>query len=206
MPRRLEKTAPKSLMAALIARAWSAPDARGDERVRAWSATAGGNAAAHRRGVPGSDEQTTLRRALRRIRISGYRWHATSFFCSGNRISHVAEIAGVRSDAHFCGAFRKRFGALPTTVGRSFQGKQRSEYYPVETLGWRMRVPFRFRLGSGAGGRDFSAIAVCGRVLLGRRGSKRSGARMHAARHRVGCRLKARYCGGGPCQPAGLRP
>ena len=52
---------------------------------------------------------------------------------SGNCISHVAAITEVQSDAHFRGAFRKRFGASPTTGGRSFRGGQRSKYYPVGT-------------------------------------------------------------------------
>jgi len=54
-------------------------------------------------------------------------------FYSGNSISHVAEVTGFQSDAHFCRAFRKRFGASPTTMRRSFQGEQRSKYYPVGT-------------------------------------------------------------------------
>jgi hypothetical protein len=45
------------------------------------------------------------------------------FFYSGDFNSHVAEIMGVQSDAHFRSGFRERFGASPMTVGRSFQRK-----------------------------------------------------------------------------------
>jgi hypothetical protein len=120
-PRRLGKTAPKSLMAALIARAWSAPGVGGDEGVRAWWATAGRNVAAHRRGVRvGRADDPALRAtAYPDIRPQVAR---DQLFYGDVSKSHVAEITGVRSDAHLCAAFRERFGASPTTVGRRFQG------------------------------------------------------------------------------------
>jgi hypothetical protein len=108
-------------------------------------------------------------------------------------------------NAHFCGAFREWVGASQTTAGRSFQGKQRSRYYRVETQLADAR-PVSFSLGEWCRRTGFSANTACGKMLLERRGSKRSGARGHGMQRRTGCRLKARYCGGGPCQPAGLRP
>jgi AraC family carnitine catabolism transcriptional activator len=54
-------------------------------------------------------------------------------FYSNNPILHIAEVTGFQSDAHFCRAFRKRYGASPSAVRRSFQGEQRSKYYPAGT-------------------------------------------------------------------------
>jgi AraC family carnitine catabolism transcriptional activator len=54
-------------------------------------------------------------------------------FYSGNSIGHIAEVTGFQSDAHFCRAFRKRFGASPSIVRRDFQADRRSKYYPVGT-------------------------------------------------------------------------
>ncbi len=54
-------------------------------------------------------------------------------FYSGNSICHVAEATGFQSDAHFCRAFRKQYGASPSTVRRNFQGDERSKYYPAGT-------------------------------------------------------------------------
>ena len=52
-------------------------------------------------------------------------------FYSGNSIAHIAEVTGFQSDAHFCRAFRRRFGAAPSMMRRSFQADQRSRYYPA---------------------------------------------------------------------------
>jgi AraC family carnitine catabolism transcriptional activator len=52
-------------------------------------------------------------------------------FYSGNSIAHIAEVTGFQSDAHFCRAFRRRFGAAPSMIRRSFQADQRSRYYPA---------------------------------------------------------------------------
>jgi AraC family carnitine catabolism transcriptional activator len=52
-------------------------------------------------------------------------------FYSGNSIAHIAEVTGFQSDAHFCRAFRRRFGAAPSMLRRSFQADQRSRYYPA---------------------------------------------------------------------------
>ena len=52
-------------------------------------------------------------------------------FYSGNSIAHIAEVTGFQSDAHFCRAFRRRFGAAPSMVRRNFQADQRSRYYPA---------------------------------------------------------------------------
>ena len=54
-------------------------------------------------------------------------------FYTANSISHVAEVTGFQSDAHFCRAFRKRFAASPSTMRRNFQGDQRSKYHPAGT-------------------------------------------------------------------------
>jgi AraC family carnitine catabolism transcriptional activator len=52
-------------------------------------------------------------------------------FYGGNSIAHIAEVTGFQSDAHFCRAFRRRFGAAPSMMRRSFQADQRSRYYPA---------------------------------------------------------------------------
>ncbi len=52
-------------------------------------------------------------------------------FYSGNSIAHIAEVTGFQSDAHFCRAFRRRFGAAPSMMRRSFQADRRSRYYPT---------------------------------------------------------------------------
>ena len=54
-------------------------------------------------------------------------------FYSHNAICHIAEVTGFQSDAHFCRAFRKRFGASPSAIRRHFQADQRSKYYPTGT-------------------------------------------------------------------------
>lgn len=52
-------------------------------------------------------------------------------FYSGNSIGHIAEVTGFQSDAHFCRAFRRRFGDSPSAIRRHFQADQRSKYYPA---------------------------------------------------------------------------
>ncbi len=177
-PRRIGRTAPTSLIAALIARAWSAPGAGGDECVRAWSAPASRNAAAHRRGarVGRADDPAPRVAAYLDIRL-----RVARLCCSGNSDRCVSEITGVELNAHFCGAFREWVGASQTTAGRSFQGKQRSRYYRVETQLADAR-PVSFSLGEWCRRTGFSANTACGKMLLGRCGSKRSGARGHAMR------------------------
>ncbi|HEX3348650.1 MAG TPA: GlxA family transcriptional regulator [Acetobacteraceae bacterium] len=54
-------------------------------------------------------------------------------FYSNNSICHIAEVTGFQSDAHFCRAFRRRFGAAPSEIRRDFQAEQRSKYYPAGT-------------------------------------------------------------------------
>lgn len=54
-------------------------------------------------------------------------------FYSNNSIGHIAEVTGFQSDAHFCRAFRKRFGASPSAIRQHFQAGQRSKYYPPGT-------------------------------------------------------------------------
>ena len=52
-------------------------------------------------------------------------------FYSNNQISHIAEVAGFQSDAHFCRTFRKHFGASPTALRKEFQATSRRLYYPT---------------------------------------------------------------------------
>jgi AraC family carnitine catabolism transcriptional activator len=54
-------------------------------------------------------------------------------FYSSNPVGHIAEVTGFQSDAHFCRAFRKRFGDSPTRVRQNFQRDQRSRFYPTGT-------------------------------------------------------------------------
>jgi AraC family carnitine catabolism transcriptional activator len=54
-------------------------------------------------------------------------------FYGTNLIRHIAEVTGFQSEAHFCRAFRRRFGASPSAVRREFQVDQRSKYYPTGT-------------------------------------------------------------------------
>lgn len=53
-------------------------------------------------------------------------------FYSSNPILHIAEVTGFQSDAHFCRAFRKKYGASPTALRRTFQGDERRRFYPAE--------------------------------------------------------------------------
>jgi AraC family carnitine catabolism transcriptional activator len=52
-------------------------------------------------------------------------------FYSQNPVAHIAEVTGFQSVAHFCRAFRKRFGTSPTAMRRDFRGDQRSRFYPA---------------------------------------------------------------------------
>lgn len=52
-------------------------------------------------------------------------------FYSCNSIAHIAEVTGFQSDAHFCRAFRSKFGASPTALRQTFQGDYRRKYYPA---------------------------------------------------------------------------
>lgn len=54
-------------------------------------------------------------------------------FYSCNTVAHIAEVTGFQSDAHFCRAFRKRFGASPSSLRRSFHSDQRATYHPAGT-------------------------------------------------------------------------
>ena len=57
-------------------------------------------------------------------------------FYSGNSIGHIAEVTGFQSDAHFCRAFRKRFGASPSTVRRDFQADRQSRLLSGRDAPW----------------------------------------------------------------------
>ncbi len=52
-------------------------------------------------------------------------------FYSNNPVAHIAEVAGFQSNAHFCRAFRKHFGASPTMIRRDFNQDQRRTYHPT---------------------------------------------------------------------------
>ena len=54
-------------------------------------------------------------------------------FYSNNPVAHIAEVTGFQSDAHFCRAFRKRFGDSPSRVRQNFRCDQRSKFYPIGT-------------------------------------------------------------------------
>ena len=52
-------------------------------------------------------------------------------FYSSNPVAHIAEVAGFQSNAHFCRAFRKHFGASPTAIRNEFNRDQRRTYHPA---------------------------------------------------------------------------
>jgi transcriptional regulator GlxA family with amidase domain len=52
-------------------------------------------------------------------------------FYSNNQIAHIAEVVGFQSNAHFCRAFRKHFGASPTAVRKEFNQDRRHLYHPA---------------------------------------------------------------------------
>lgn len=52
-------------------------------------------------------------------------------FYSNNPVAHIAEVAGFQSNAHFCRAFRKHFGASPTMIRKEFNKDQRRTYHPT---------------------------------------------------------------------------
>lgn len=52
-------------------------------------------------------------------------------FYSNNPVAHIAEVTGFQSNAHFCRAFRKHFGASPSTIRKEFNQDQRRTYHPT---------------------------------------------------------------------------
>ena len=52
-------------------------------------------------------------------------------FYSENSIAHIAEACGFLSNAHFCRAFRKHYGAPPTAVRRRFESAERGKFHPA---------------------------------------------------------------------------
>ena len=52
-------------------------------------------------------------------------------FYSNNPVAHIAEVAGFQSNAHFCRAFRKHFGASPSAIRKDFNQDQRRTYHPT---------------------------------------------------------------------------
>jgi AraC family carnitine catabolism transcriptional activator len=52
-------------------------------------------------------------------------------FYSENSIGHIAEACGFLSNAHFCRAFRRLYGAPPTTVRRRFERSERGKLHPA---------------------------------------------------------------------------
>jgi transcriptional regulator GlxA family with amidase domain len=59
-------------------------------------------------------------------------------FYSGNSIAHIAEACGFLSNAHFCRAFRKRYGMPPTMYRRRFETAERDKFHPT---GPRLTTP-----------------------------------------------------------------
>lgn len=52
-------------------------------------------------------------------------------FYSGNSIAHIAEACGFFSHAHFCRAFRKRYGLPPSSYRRRFETAERDKFHPA---------------------------------------------------------------------------
>jgi transcriptional regulator GlxA family with amidase domain len=52
-------------------------------------------------------------------------------FYSGNSIAHIAEACGFFSHAHFCRAFRKRYGLPPSSYRRRFDTAERDKFHPA---------------------------------------------------------------------------
>lgn len=52
-------------------------------------------------------------------------------FYSGNSIAHIAEACGFFSHAHFCRAFRKRYGLPPSSYRRRFDTAERNKFHPA---------------------------------------------------------------------------
>lgn len=52
-------------------------------------------------------------------------------FYSSNSIAHIAEACGFFSHAHFCRAFRKRYGLPPSSYRRRFDTAERDKFHPA---------------------------------------------------------------------------
>ena len=52
-------------------------------------------------------------------------------FYSSNPISHIADVTGFQSRAHFCRSFRKQFGCAPSVMRKEFNLDHRRNYHPA---------------------------------------------------------------------------
>jgi AraC family carnitine catabolism transcriptional activator len=90
------------------------------------------------------DRLSLSRRRLERLFIKETGWSPSEYyvslrleaardqlFYSENSIAHIAEACGFLSNAHFCRAFRKHYGAPPTTVRRRFESAERGKFHPA---------------------------------------------------------------------------
>jgi AraC family carnitine catabolism transcriptional activator len=62
------------------------------------------------------------------MRVEAARDH---LFYSAHSISHIAEVTGFQSHAHFCRAFKAHFQDAPTAVRRRFESQQRMRFHPA---------------------------------------------------------------------------
>jgi AraC family carnitine catabolism transcriptional activator len=62
------------------------------------------------------------------LRLEAARDH---LFYSAHSISHIAEVCGFQSNAHFCRSFRARFGNAATAYRRQFEIGQRMKFHPA---------------------------------------------------------------------------
>jgi len=62
------------------------------------------------------------------LRLEAARDH---LFYSAHSVSHIAEVCGFQSNAHFCRAFRARFGDSATAYRRKFESGERMKFHPA---------------------------------------------------------------------------
>lgn len=62
------------------------------------------------------------------LRLEAARDH---LFYSSMPVGRIAEATGFLSSAHFCRAFRKRYGDTPTVFRRNFESAQRQRFHPT---------------------------------------------------------------------------
>lgn len=62
------------------------------------------------------------------LRLEAARDH---LFYSAHTITHISEVCGFQSNAHFCRAFRSHFGDAPTLYRRKFESGQRMKFHPA---------------------------------------------------------------------------
>jgi AraC family carnitine catabolism transcriptional activator len=62
------------------------------------------------------------------LRLEAARDH---LFYSAHSVSHIAEVCGFQSNAHFCRAFRNRFGEAASVYRRKFESGERMKFHPA---------------------------------------------------------------------------